>query len=69
MPKDIAEKTDELGSIPSMRTSNENPTKGTTSDPNPVKRVVSVGRKGYTKQASHSTIESLRPGKGETSNG
>ena len=63
------DKTDDLGSIPTTRPSNENPTKGTSSEPNPLKRVVSVGRKGYTKEATHSTIESLRPTEGETKNG
>jgi len=66
---DPKESTEKLNSNPITKPSNGDPTVGTSSEPNALKREVTVGRKGYVKEASHSTIESLRPSEGEIKNG
>lgn len=57
-------KTSSLGITNPQEPSNTDPTHDTTSQPNPVRRVVSIGRQPITKQAPHTNLESLRSGKG-----
>ena len=54
------DKTGPLGNNPSTKPSNTNNTAGTTSEPNPLKRGVTVGRSPIEKTASVSAIEGLR---------
>lgn len=65
----MSKNNEKLGSLPGNKPSNTDPTDDTTSQPNPLKKGVTVGRNPIVKQATHSTIESLRPNIEDFKNG
>lgn len=62
-------KVTELHETVEQEISNSNPIHDTQSEPNQLKKSVSIGRNPIEKRATHSSIEGLRPSASEITNG